>query len=296
MNTGNYLDNLIDATTEIQDVLIDIGVNLSDNDLELSDYGRIIRNLKIVDLINKIDFSPLGYDAVDIRHALNVIVKKANCQIAPEKSGYYTSSKSMFTTRYGSGIPGRHWEGDDLVDGSKYLVCSRLNNATNYNQCESLVYTPINGLNFNGCISLEKINITGKINWSSELGSPFESCTSLKVVENLDTSGVTKADSLFAWCSKLHTVCLLDFTNVESATGAFLECTNLTNLGGLLNLKCDINFRDCNSLSKESMINVINYAARVDRQYIDFYDVGELTDEDIAIATSKGWIVSGKYN
>jgi hypothetical protein len=90
---------------------------------------------------------------------------------------------------------------------------------------------------------------------------------------------------------------LLDFTKAESATAAFLECTNLTNLGGLLNLKCNINFRDCKYLSKESMVNVIKYAARVDkRKYMDFYDVGELTDEDIAIATIKGWIVSGKYN
>lgn len=296
MNTGNYLDNLIDATTEIRDVLIDIGVNLSDGSLELSDYGRIIRNLQIVDLLNKIDFSPLGYDAVDIRHALNVIIKKANCQIAPENSGHYTSSKSMFTTRYGTGIPGRHWEGNELIDGSAYLVCSRLNHVTDYTHCSSLVYTPINGLNFNGCISLEKINITGKIDWSDTSGGAFEGCKSLEVVDNLDTSGVTDADSLFAWCDKLHTVCLLDFTNAESATAAFLECINLTNLGGLLNLKCNINFRDCKYLSKESMVNVIKYAARVDRQYMDFYDVGELTDEDIAIATSKGWIVSGKVN
>lgn len=73
----------------------------------------------------------------------------------------------------------------------------------------------------------------------------------------------------------------------------FYGANNLTTLGGFTGLKVNFVLSDCTVLTKESILNVINEAADVTASpkglYLGETNLAKLTDEEKAIATSKGW-------
>lgn len=131
-------------------------------------------------------------------------------------------------------------------------------------------------------------------------------CTSIKSIPPFNTSNVTNFGDMLDGCSSLQSLPLLDAGKVTNIGWFFGTTTisTLTDLGGFKNLK--INWNDnyglakCPNLTYESIMNVIN-------NLYDFVINGEtttrtlkinsntyalLTDEDIAIATNKGWTIS----
>jgi hypothetical protein len=135
----------------------------------------------------------------------------------------------------------------------------------------------------------------------------FYNCSNLEIVPELNTTNVTNVNSAFYNCSKLVSIPLLDFGNVTSISQFFGTNNNftITDLGGFKNLKIDWNdnygLADLQKLTYQSVINILNnlYDFRgngdtTTTRTIKFSakSKGLLSDEDIAIATNKGWIIS----
>lgn len=127
----------------------------------------------------------------------------------------------------------------------------------------------------------------------------FESCSNLTEVKDLDTSSATIIDNLFSSCPTLQTVSELDCSkitsNLSSYNSPFYSCYVLRNFDGFKGLKVNMYLEKCYSLSYESLMNVINKLAdgvSGKTLYLTQDCVNMLRDDDIAIATSKGWSIS----
>lgn len=123
----------------------------------------------------------------------------------------------------------------------------------------------------------------------------FANCTNLTEIKDLDTSSATRIDSMFNSCSKLQTVSELDCSKLtfdnSSYSSPFNNCYLLRYFGGFKGLKVNMYLDKCYSLSYESLMNVINKLADgvSGKTLYLFQDlVNQLSDDDIAIATSKG--------
>ena len=166
-------------------------------------------------------------------------------------------------------------------------------------------------------------------NWT-DMSSMFYNCTNMTYIPRYDTSSVTSMDNMFTQCYSLKTIPLLDtskvidmgfmFYNCTSLTSLptidagrvrdveamFYYCTSLTDIKGLSNLGMygnltgtDALFKDCDKLTYESILNVINnlYDRATAGYSVLTLQVPKnvlalLSDEDIAIATDKGWTIS----
>ena len=88
----------------------------------------------------------------------------------------------------------------------------------------------------------------------------------------------------------------MDFSNVTNATDSFWNCQSLTDLGGFIGLKVGINLSACTALTHDSLLNVINKVADVTASpktlTLGSTNLAKLTDEEKAIATSKGWTLA----
>lgn len=166
----------------------------------------------------------------------------------------------------------------------------------------------------------EKINISGHV----KLGhSTFESippeiqfntrdmswmfayCKNLAFVKDgeLDTSGVTDMSYMFYNCTALYAVAALDGSSVVDMSSMFVGCDSIRSFSGLTDL------------GKNPALSVANFAALSNLTrtgvrviFMRLYDratagysvipihlaenvLALLSDEDIAIATNKGWTV-----
>lgn len=127
----------------------------------------------------------------------------------------------------------------------------------------------------------------------TNMSNMFYKCGKLTSVPEFNTSNATVMSSLFYSCGQLKSVPKLDTSNVTNAYNMFLKCTQLTTLGGFIGLKVSLDLSGSPLLTHESLMNVINEAADVTGNPKTFTfgatNLAKLTDEEKAIATSKGW-------
>ena len=159
---------------------------------------------------------------------------------------------------------------------------------------------------FDGCSNLKTVPQfdTSKV---TDMQYIFKSCSNLKTVPLFDTSNVTNMGSMFEGCTNLTEVPLFDFSNVTNMQYfiGFSTLNNLTTLGGFKDLKVDWNdnygLAKCPNLTYESVMNVINnlYDFRgngdeTTTKTIKFHpnSLALLSDDDKAIATNRGWVLS----
>ena len=145
---------------------------------------------------------------------------------------------------------------------------------------------------FYDCRKLTSIPLidTSKV---TDMRNMFYDCHNLTSIPQLDTSKVTDMWWMFHNCFNLTTIPQLDFSNVNDANGMFIYCSNLTNLGGFINLHDDLDISYSDKITRESILNIFNDMAVVTNRSIKLHEVvySQLTEEDIAIATQKGWSV-----
>ena len=188
-----------------------------------------------------------------------------------------------------------------------------------YQNCESLEKVP--SYNIDVCASLSNMftschNLVEVGDFTTYSGGEaselltvcdmFYGCSSLVQAPNIPTKNVEDFDGMFWNCSALETVPEYDFSNANSVVNIFNGCYNLTNFGGFKNIK--INLPDncglvqCWKLSYETLINIINglynFRANGDNTTtrtikLNYMVISKLTEDDIAMATSKGWVITG---
>ena len=151
----------------------------------------------------------------------------------------------------------------------------------------------------------------------------FQDCSSLTTIPMLNTSNVTNMEKMFSGCSHLTTIPQLDTSKLEGSRWMFDRCTNLvsvprldmsnnvacygmfgqqgelsklTDIGGLIGLKDNLQLDKCPILTHDSLMNVINDAADVTADpktlTLGTKNLDKLTDADKAIATNKGWTLA----
>lgn len=143
-------------------------------------------------------------------------------------------------------------------------------------------------------------------------GSSFYQCTRLIKVGNLDFSNITTANGMFNGCISLQEIAELDFSKVTDLRSFVSNCTNLINLGGFKNLgqsyqttqsanysRYTLDLSSHTNLTHDSLMNVINnlyniqaLGCNIQKLVIGNTNIEKLSDEEIAIATNKGWAVS----
>lgn len=124
----------------------------------------------------------------------------------------------------------------------------------------------------------------------------FYKCNALKTVPSLNTINVTDMSSMFSWSSNLETVGRLNADKVTNIKNIFYYCNKLANLGGFSNLAVSLDLTISNYITADSLMNVINEAKDLSETGSATLTIGNkvglLTEEQIAIATSKGWTIA----
>ncbi len=200
------------------------------------------------------------------------------------------------------------------LDYSSVTICNNLfYNCSGIEEDIDIEFPNANYINslFNGCTKIKKvINISALK--STQAYSLFNLCGSLEQVLNLNIPLVTNISSMFYGCTKLRDVPDIECSNVNNIANAFDRCSSLTNLGRLKNIGKNysttrsannsyytVGLPYCVNLTHESLMNVINSlydiktaGVKPQKLVLGATNLAKLTEDEIAIATNKGWTVS----
>ena len=179
-----------------------------------------------------------------------------------------------------------------------------LHNGTNFNSawlgCSSLTsFPPLdlhNGTDFsqawNNCTALTEFPMLDLSN-GTNFQYAWKDCSSLKKFPMLDLSAGTDFDQAWSSCSSLTEFPMVDLSKGTNFTNAWNGCSKLTTLGGFGAIKENFDLHYC-PLTVESIMNVINQAATVTGKTMTLgsTNLAKLSDEQKAVATSKGWTLA----
>lgn len=155
---------------------------------------------------------------------------------------------------------------------------------------------------------LPMIDLSG----NTSISSICSTMHALLEVPAWDTSTITNATSAYSNCSRLVKISLQDFSNVNAISGLLSNDRALTTLGGFKDLgkaystsmsanysSYTLDLSPCTLLTHESLMNVINNlydiaskGCNAQSLKLGSTNIAKLTEEEIAIATNKGWTVS----
>lgn len=148
---------------------------------------------------------------------------------------------------------------------------------------------------FSNCTNLIQVPLLDTSN-VVHFDDMFYNCYNLVTIPNFNTSNLYSANLMFGGCDKLVSVPLMDFTKAEQIRNMLLGCSELTDLGGFSNLSVSLDLSSSRKLTAESILNVINQAKDLSNEGGATLTLGtnisKLTEEQIAIATSKGWTLA----
>lgn len=148
---------------------------------------------------------------------------------------------------------------------------------------------------FDGCSKLASLLLPNvKANYVQSAFRDMSDITSLDA-SKVDISDATSVHTVFSGMSKLTTldISTWDFSSVNNNFSWINNCNSLEDLKFGYNLKISTSFNG-RPLTHESALSVINGLAEVTTaQTLTFKSTtyNTLTDEEIALATSKGWTV-----
>lgn len=196
--------------------------------------------------------------------------------------GYLEYSKDIFKNWDDSqtGLMSRFRNDKNLVFMPK-VDTSKANNMTAmFSNCTNLMQVPL----------LNTANVV-------HFDDMFYNCTSLTTVPQFNTSSLYSAQLMFAGCSKLVSVPLMDFSNAKELRYMLSACSELVELGGFSNLSVNLDLSSSRKLSVDSLMNVINQAKDLSGTgsatlTLGTTNIAKLTEEQIAIASSKGWTLA----
>ena len=163
---------------------------------------------------------------------------------------------------------------------------------------------------FNRCKNLKTVP-TMNTNKVTNMALMF-SYSGITTIPQLDTSKVTNMYNMFYSCLDLITIPKLNFENVNNVSGFLTGASNVINIGGFENLgkayltnksanytNYGLVLTNCSKLTHDSLMNVINNlydiktkGCQAQRLQLGPTNLAKLTEEEIQIATDKGFNVS----
>lgn len=200
---------------------------------------------------------------------------------------------------------------------------------TSFKEFNNITTTNVENMErmFYDCETLEKVRLDATSCVNMEF--MFAYCGKLKEIELINTGNCTNMAFCFLWCGNLTSIPPINTYRVESLNSAFSSCAKLksvpkikchnlknitsifhnsnevTELGGFENLMISWNdafgLANLSKLTYQSVMNVINnlydFRANGDNSTTKLLklhrnSLAMLSDDDIAIATNKGWILT----
>ena len=148
--------------------------------------------------------------------------------------------------------------------------------------------------------------------------SVYENCKNVKKLSIKNTSNIISFSKAFRDCLLLEEISVLDGTKANNIENTFYRCNSLKKFDGIINLgkaytqktenyyKYVFNLSQSVLLTHESLINIINNLYDLNLTYdvanggtlyrqqlvLGSTNLAKLTEEELAIATNKGWNVS----
>lgn len=149
---------------------------------------------------------------------------------------------------------------------------------------------------FQDCIMLETIEYLDISNMN-KVNYFFSGCTSLKKINLSETKTITSFTGFFSGCRSLESINNLDFDLCTSASSMFSNCSSLMEIENITNINVALSFSDCNLLSHDTLIRILNALVDLTGQTSKTLTLGtinksKLTDEELQIAINKNWSVS----
>ena len=226
---------------------------------------------------------------------IKIKIRLANVQVNSEFDvmGYNGSEQPLFGyLEYSKDIV-KNW------DDSQIGLMSKFRNDKNLIFCPLVDTSKAENMQsmFSGCANLIQVPLLNTAN-VVHFDEMFYNCSSLTVVPQFDTTNLYSAQLMLAGCSKLVSVPLMDFGKAEQLRSILLACSELVELGGFTNLSVNLDLSSSRKLSVDSLMNVINQAADLSNTggtstlTLGNTNIAKLTEEQIAIATSKGWTLA----
>lgn len=160
--------------------------------------------------------------------------------------------------------------------------------------------------NFEGMF-YNDINLTGAtltITEAMVCASSFAGCSRLKEVTLNGAENVADTISMFYGCSSLTSATIGGYwEHLSVADNMFYGCSSLTDFSGLRNVRLSIDLSPCSSLTQTSLLNTIdglydftgngvNPGSSQGTLTLGTTNINKLTDEQKAVATSKGWTLA----
>jgi len=139
-------------------------------------------------------------------------------------------------------------------------------------------------------------SISTLIDGNIDIAYMFYNCIALTAAPSMQGI-IVSLNNTFYHCTALKSLPLYKVSSEAYSSNAFNVCENLTDLGGFDGLKNNVAFAQSPMLTRESCLNLFNYAGDVttytDMRSMTFHSeaYARLTEEDIAIAVNKGWAV-----
>ena len=195
------------------------------------------------------------------------------------------------------------------LDLSGFDTSNVTNMTSMFSNCSSLTSLELSGFDtlnvtnmtsmFYGCNKLTFLELS-EFDTSNvtNMGSMFYSCNKLTSLDlsGFNTSNVTNMDSMFYNCSGLTSLDLsgFDTSNVTNMGSMFRGCSKLTSLDSMQNISVAL-ILSYTILDATSLLDVINNLATVATSQtltLGSTLLAKLTEDQIAIATNKGWTVA----
>lgn len=163
---------------------------------------------------------------------------------------------------------------------------------------------------FANCSNIEEIPSLNTNNVTN-MTSMFYNCAILEEIPTLNTKNVTNMSNMFSYCYNLKKVGELNGESVTNIINIFNECANLETFGGIEDLgkaysttspadnsSYTLTLTGTSVITHDSLMNVINGLYDIatkgcNQQTLNIgpTNKAKLSDEEIAIATNKGWRV-----
>jgi surface protein len=126
--------------------------------------------------------------------------------------------------------------------------------------------------------------------------SMFDDSKFNRDISKWNVSNVTTMEDMFNCAQSFNQpIGDWDVSNVTDMNGMFVQCTALTDFEAPKNISTDISFQYCTALSHDSLMSIINNLIAVSTTKVlelGATNLAKLSDEEIAIATNKGWTLA----
>ena len=152
---------------------------------------------------------------------------------------------------------------------------------------------------FRGCYNLTELNLNN-LNTTSvnNMSNMFFTCQNISELNlsSFDTSNVTTMERMFYGCKKLISINgILNLISVNNLTSMFFDCPVLQSVN-IKNLnKTGLDLSKSVNLLKDSLMYLINNLVSTTTAKtvtLGATNLAKLTEEEIAIATEKGWTLA----